>query len=60
MSRYLAATRMLGALLVLVGLGMAVTALAGGGGPLATGVVIGAAFVLAGTGRMWLARSRPE
>lgn len=57
MSRgYLLATRALGALLLLAGLAMAGTALAQGGGPLAVGVVIGIAFVLAGGGRLWLAR----
>ena len=60
MTGYLAVTRVLGALLLLIGLTMAATALARGGGPLATGVVIGAAFALAGAGRLWLARSRPE
>ena len=57
MSRsYLIATRILGALLLAAGLGMAGTALAKGGGPLAVGVIVGAAFALAGGGRLWLAR----
>lgn len=59
MSLYLLATRVLGVLLMLAGLVMATVALAGGGGPLAAGVIIGAAFMLAGAGRLWLARSRP-
>ena len=60
MTRYLAATRVLGMLLLAVGVAMAATTLAQGGGPLATGVVIGGAFALAGAGRLWLAWSRPE
>jgi len=53
---YLAVNRALGVLLLLAGLAMAGTALAGGGGPLAVGVIIGAAFALAGVGRLWLTR----
>ena len=53
---YLASTRVLNALLVLVGLGLLVTALARGGGALAVGVVVGVLFALLGAGRLWLAR----
>ena len=53
---YLASTRVLNALLVLVGLGLVVTALARGGGALAVGVVVGVLFALLGAGRLWLAR----
>ena len=61
MSRtYLATSRVLGTLLLLVGLGMVGTALAGGGGPLAVGVVVGSAFALAGAGRLWIARGVRE
>ena len=57
MSRsYLVVTRALGGLLLLAGLAMVGTALAGGGGPLAVGVIVGAAFALAGGGRLWLTR----
>jgi hypothetical protein len=53
---YLASTRVLNALLVLVGLALVVTALARGGGALAVGVVVGVLFALLGAGRLWLAR----
>jgi len=60
MSRYLAATRALGMLLLLVGLAMVGATVARGGGPLAAGVLMGAAFTVAGAGRLWLARSGPR
>ena len=43
--------------LVMVGLGAAilVLTLAGGGGPLSLGVLLGIAFVAVGAGRLWLA-----
>ncbi len=53
---YLLVTRTLGLLMLLAGLAMVGTALAQGGGPFAVGVIIGVAFVLAGAGRLWLAR----
>lgn len=53
---YLLGMRALGALLLVLGIAMAVTALASGGGPLAVGVVVGVAFALTGAGRLWLAR----
>ena len=53
---YLASTRVLNALLVLVGLALVVAALARGGGALAVGVVVGVLFALLGAGRLWLAR----
>ena len=45
--------------LAMVGLGVAmlVLALAGGGGPLATGVIFGVLFCAAGLARLHLARS---
>jgi hypothetical protein len=55
---YLASTRALSALLVLVGLAMVVSALARGGGALALGVVLGLLLALLGAGRLWLARGR--
>jgi hypothetical protein len=54
---YLLSTRLLGVLLVAVGLAMIVAALARGGGPVALGVVLGALFACVGAGRLWLARS---
>jgi hypothetical protein len=57
---YLASTRALSVLLVLVGVAMVVSALVRGGGALALGVILGALFALLGVGRLWLARgSRP-
>jgi hypothetical protein len=35
---------------------MVVIAVAGGGGPLAKGVILGALFVTVGAGRLWVAR----
>jgi hypothetical protein len=51
---YLASTRVLSGLLLIVGLAMIVSTLARGGGGLALGVVLGAALVLIGAGRLWL------
>lgn len=55
-SAYVASTRVLGGLLVLVGVAMVVSALARGGGVLALGVVLGTMLALLGAGRLWLAR----
>ena len=55
---YLVSTRVLSALLVLIGIAMVATALARGGGALALGVVLGSLLALVGAGRLWLARSR--
>jgi hypothetical protein len=53
---YLASTRALSGLLVLVGAAMVVSALVRGGGALALGVILGTMFVLLGAGRLGLAR----
>jgi hypothetical protein len=53
---YLASTRTLSALLLVLGLAMIVTALARGGGALALGVVVGVLFALLGAARLWLTR----
>jgi hypothetical protein len=51
----------LGVLLAVVGLAMAVSSIARGGGPLALGVIVGVLFVALGVARVWLARGRePE
>jgi hypothetical protein len=42
--------------IVLIGVALLVSTLARGGGPLAIGVVLGVLFVLAGAGRLYLAR----
>jgi hypothetical protein len=53
---YLASSRALSGLLVLVGVAMVVSALARGGGALALGVILGAMFAVLGAARLWLAR----
>ncbi len=53
---YATSTRVLSALILLVGLAMVVSALARGGGALALGVVLGTMLALLGAGRLWLAR----
>ena len=55
---YGASTRVLSALLLLVGVAMVVSALARGGGALALGVVLGTMLALLGAGRLWLASAR--
>ena len=52
---YATSTRLLSALLLLVGTAMVVTALARGGGPFALGVVLGVMLALIGAGRLYLA-----
>ncbi|MFA4929975.1 MAG: hypothetical protein WC558_15775 [Patulibacter sp.] len=52
-------TIVLSTVVALLGLAMIVTAVAGGGGPLARGVLVGALFLLAGGGRAWLAWRAP-
>jgi hypothetical protein len=42
--------------IVLIGVVLLVSTLARGGGPLAIGVLLGVLFVLAGAGRLYLAR----
>jgi len=46
-----------GAMLVL-GVAMIVRTVAGGGGPLAVGIILGILFVAAGAGRLWAERRR--
>jgi hypothetical protein len=53
---YVASTRIMSGLLMLVGIAMVVSALARGGGALALGVVLGTMLALLGFGRLWLAR----
>ena len=55
---YRQSTRLLGVLICGIGLAMVVTTLVRGGGPLALGVVVGAAFVAIGAGRVYLAGGR--
>ncbi|MDX6724479.1 MAG: hypothetical protein QOD44_3403 [Solirubrobacteraceae bacterium] len=51
-----ALTMLLSVIMVGLGVAMVVIALAGGGGPLAKGVILGALFVAVGAGRLWVAR----
>jgi hypothetical protein len=53
---YLASTRVLSALIVVLGAAMVVVSLARGGGPLALGVVLGTMLAAIGALRLWLAR----
>jgi hypothetical protein len=55
---YGASTRLLSALLLIVGVAMVVSALAHGGGAFALGVVLGTLLALLGAGRLWLALAR--
>ncbi len=58
---YRNATRAFGVVTVVVGIALIASTLSRGGGPLAVGVVIGAAFTLLGAGRVYLAgRSRQQ
>jgi len=54
---YAVSQRVLGGLVCVVGIAMAVSTLARGGGPLALGVVVGVLFAALGAARFWLARA---
>lgn len=45
--------------MILLGLAMVVRAVAGGGGPLALGILIGVLFIAAGAGRLYVERRTP-
>jgi hypothetical protein len=51
-------TRVLSALMVVIGVAIVVRTLAAGGGPLALGLLLGLLFVAAGAGRIWAERRR--
>ncbi len=51
-------TLVLSGLMVVLGIAMIARTLAGGGGPLAVGLVLGLLFVAAGAGRLWVERRR--
>ena len=57
---YRQSTRVLGALLIVVGLLTVVVTIARGGGPLALGVVLGAMLAAIGAGRLALSRRTTE
>ena len=52
------ATQLLSVLMVLIGVAMIARTLAGGGGPVALGLLLGLLFVGAGSGRLWAERQR--
>lgn len=52
---YSSSTKALGALVCLLGIVMVATTIARGGGPLALGVIVGAAFAVLGAARVFLA-----
>lgn len=60
MGAHRAATRLLSGLLVIIGVVMVVTTIARGGGPLASGVILGALFTAAGALRLYAARRSGE
>jgi hypothetical protein len=47
---------MMSVLMILIGIALVIRTLTAGGGAIATGVILGALFVLAGAGRLYLAR----
>jgi hypothetical protein len=51
-------TLVLSGLMVVLGVAIVVRTVAAGGGPVATGVVLGLLFVAAGAGRLWAERRR--
>jgi multisubunit Na+/H+ antiporter MnhB subunit len=53
---YGTSTRVLSAIIMLLGVTLIVLALANGGGALALGVVLGTLLALLGAGRLWLSR----
>ena len=52
-------TTVMSVILVVLGVAILVRTVTAGGGPLATGIVVGVLFVAAGCGRLWVAR-RPS
>jgi hypothetical protein len=52
---YRHSTRLMGALIAVLGVVMVATTLARGGGPLALGVVLGVLFAVLGSARLYLA-----
>jgi uridylate kinase len=50
------ATQILSSAMLVLGLAMIVVAVVAGGGAFARGVILGALFVAAGAGRLWVAR----
>lgn len=57
---YRNSTRVFGVLMMLLGAAMVVFALAGGGGPLSYGVMLGVLFAALGAARFYLAGPPPD
>jgi len=51
-----AATMIFSVLMIAIGVALIIRTLAAGGGPLATGLILGVLFVAAGVGRIYLRR----
>ncbi|HEY8624585.1 MAG TPA: hypothetical protein VIL82_01140 [Solirubrobacteraceae bacterium] len=51
-------TRLMSVLMVIVGVALIARTIAAGGGALASGILLGVLFLLAGAGRLYLSRSR--
>jgi hypothetical protein len=51
---YRGSIRLFSLVFVVLGLGLLVTTLAKGGGPLSVGVLLGVAFLAVGVGRLWI------
>jgi drug/metabolite transporter (DMT)-like permease len=54
------ATRVFAVLMIVIGVAILVSTIARGGGPLAVGLLLGALFVAAGVGRLYLERQREK
>ena len=52
-------TTVMSVALIVIGVALLVRTVTAGGGPLATGILVGVLFVAAGFGRLWVAR-RPS
>jgi hypothetical protein len=52
-------TTVMSVILIVLGFAILVRTVTAGGGPLATGILVGVLFVAAGFGRLWVAR-RPS
>ena len=55
---YRQSTRVLGALMCLLGIAIVVSTLVRGGGPLALGVIVGVGIAVFGAGRIYMASER--
>jgi hypothetical protein len=51
-------TRLMSVLMVIVGIALIARTIAAGGGALASGILLGVLFLLAGAGRLYLSRTR--